>query len=82
MVFSLPPHGGRGQGEGEVGQPKKPPLTPSLSPRRGEGGCFGGFSLRQLRVKPLGPGNSSGGKEPGGTGFPACAKNTLLFTAI
>jgi len=28
------------------------------------------------------PDNSPGGQEPGGTGFPACAKNTLLFAAI
>jgi hypothetical protein len=28
------------------------------------------------------PDNSAGGKEPGGTGFPACAKNTLLFAAF
>jgi hypothetical protein len=28
------------------------------------------------------PDNSPESKEPGGTGFPACAKNTLLFVAF
>jgi hypothetical protein len=28
------------------------------------------------------PDNSFGRQEPGGTGFPACAKNTLLFQGI
>jgi len=36
-LFPSPPIGGRGQGEGGMQRPLKPPLTLTLSPRRGEG---------------------------------------------
>jgi hypothetical protein len=34
------------------------------------------------RTPQSNPDNSPDSKEPGGTGFPACAKNTLLFRVI
>ncbi len=41
-------------------------------------------AAERLRVSifTLSPDNSFGRQKPGGTGFPACAKNTLLFQGI
>jgi len=38
--------------------------------------------LLRCKVKQSIPDNSPDSKEPGGTGFPACAKNTLFFKVI